>query len=125
MNQRKFSQHLYNQYVTQGGCCYYCKKKFPYEEITRDHFLPVSEGNTLVNNKVFACRKCNSLKGDKSIDEFRNYVLFRIADILKTVIKNDWKMSKKQLEDFRWYTLILKTTGEIIENDYKPLVLFT
>ena len=125
MNQRKFSQQLYDQYMEQGGCCYYCKKDFPYEEITRDHFLPVSAGNTLVNNKVFACRRCNSLKGDKSIDEFRDYTLYRLTEILREVIKNDWKMSDKQLEDFRWFTRMFKTAEEIIENDYKPLYIFT
>ncbi len=125
MNKRKFSPQIYEQYMKQGGCCYYCKKKFPYEEITRDHFLPVSDGNTLVNNKVYACRRCNSLKGDKSIDEFREYLLFRISEILKTVISQKWKMSKQQLEDFRWFTRLLKTTGEIIENNYQPLHIFT
>lgn len=125
MNKRKFSPQIYDQYMEQGGCCYYCKKQFPYEEITRDHFLPVSAGNTLVNNKVFACRRCNSLKGDKSVDQFREYLLYRISEILKEVVAKDWKITNKQLEDFRWFTRMLKTTGEIIDNDYQPLHIFT
>ena len=125
MNKRKFNKQIYDQYVEQGACCYYCKKKVDFSDITRDHFLPVSEGNTLVNNKVFACRKCNSLKGDKSIDEFRKFLLDKICYILKRVVKNEWKMSHKDLTDFRWYSQLLKTTGEIIDNDYKPLVIFT
>lgn len=125
MNQRKFSKHLHDQYTQQGSCCYYCKQKVPYEDITRDHFLPISGGNTLVNNKVFACRKCNSLKGDKSIDELREFLLSKIADILKNVVKNGWKISHKDLNLIKWYTRILKTTGEIINNNYKPLFIFT
>jgi len=125
MNQRKYSKQIYDQYMQQGGCCYYCKKEFPYEDITRDHFLPISDGNTLVNNKVFACRKCNSLKGDKSIDDFREYLLSRICDILKKTVDNNWVMTEKQLQDFRWCTRLLKTTGEIIDNGYKPLHIFT
>lgn len=125
MKELKFSQNLYDQYTKQGSCCYYCKKEVPYSEMTRDHFLPVSQGNTLVNNKVFACRKCNSLKGDKSIDELREYLLMKITDILKKVVENNWKISHKDLTSIRWYTRILKTTGEIIDNDYKPLFIFT
>jgi hypothetical protein len=125
MNERKFSQQLYNQYMKQGGCCYYCKKEFPYGEITRDHFLPISEGNTLINNKVFACRKCNSLKGDKSIDEFKDFLLLKLTDILKAVVDNNWMMTQKQLDKFTWYSKMLKTVGEIIDNDYKPLIIFT
>lgn len=125
MNQRKFSQQLYDQYMKQGGDCYYCKKEFPYDEITRDHFLPVSEGNTLVNNKVFACRKCNSLKGDKSIEEFKDFLLFKLTGILRVVVDNNWIMTQSQLDKFQWYSRILKTLGEIIDNDNKPLIIFT
>lgn len=125
MNQRKFNQQLYDQYMSQGGVCYYCKKQVAYVDITRDHFLPISNGNTLINNKVFACRRCNSLKGNKSIDEFHSYLLFAITNILKDVVKNDWKMSEKQLQDFKWYSSILKTLGEIIDNNYKPSFIFT
>lgn len=125
MKELKFSQNLHDQYTKQGSRCYYCKKEVPYSEMTRDHFLPVSQGNTLVNNKVFACRKCNSLKGDKSIDELRDYLLVKITDILKKVVENNWKISEKDVASIKWYTRILKTTGEIIDNDYKPLFIFT
>lgn len=125
MNKRKYNKHLHDQYIKQGECCYYCKSKTPYEDITRDHFLPKSTGNTLVNNKIFACRKCNSLKGDKSIDEFREYVLEGIRLILRDVVDSGWKMSEIQLLKFRAFTRILKTTGEIIENGYKPFHIFT
>lgn len=125
MNQRKFNQQIYDQYAKQGSCCYYCKKDIPYENITRDHFLPVSEGNTLVNNKVFACRKCNSLKGNNTIDEFKDFILLKLINILKEVVDNNWIMSEKQLDKFEWYSRILKTIVEIIDNDYKPLIIFT
>jgi len=125
MNKRKFNKQIHDQYVAQGECCYYCKRKFAFSDITRDHFLPISEGNTLVNNKVFACRRCNSLKGDKSIDEFRTFLVNKICNILRSVVDNEWKISKVQIEYIKWYSQVLKTTGEIIENDYKPLHIFT
>ena len=125
MNKRKFSPTLYDQYKKQGECCYYCKVKVPFEDITRDHFLPISEGNTLVNNKIFACRKCNSLKGHKSIDEFQKFLLDKLCAILRKVVENDWKISKEDVALFKWYTRVLVATGEIIDNDYKPLYIFT
>lgn len=125
MKELKFNENLYSQYKEQGSCCYYCKKETPYSDITRDHFLPVSQGNTLVNNKVFACRKCNSLKGNKSIDELKEFLLFKLTDILKKVVDNNWMMSQSQLDNFKWYSRILKTVGEIIDNNYKPLFIFT
>lgn len=125
MNKRKYSKQLHDQYVKQGECCYYCKSKTPYEDITRDHFLPKSTGNTLINNKIFACRKCNSLKGDKTVDQFREYIIEGIRTILGDVVAGGWKISDHQLSKFRSFTTILKTTGEIIENDYKPSHIFT
>ena len=125
MNKRKFSQALYDQYKKQGECCYYCKVKTPFEDITRDHFLPISEGNTLVNNKVFACRKCNSLKGHKSMDEFKHFLINKLCEILKKVVENDWKISKQDVDLFKWYSKVLATVGEIIDNDYKQSHIFT
>lgn len=39
---------------------------------TKDHIVPTSRGGSrsFVKNKVYACGKCNSLKGDLSLIEF-------------------------------------------------------
>lgn len=103
MTKRKESKTLQSQYLIQGGCCYYCKTKIKYEEITRDHFFPKSKGYTLFKNKVFACRFCNSSKGHKSIEEFRESVLY----IIQTKVLNEHKLSI--------YKRILITIDEIIE----------
>ena len=53
MTKRKRNEVLEKQYYDQGSCCIYCKEKVPYELITRDHFQPLSKGNTFLKNKVF------------------------------------------------------------------------
>lgn len=65
------------------------------------------------------------MKGDKSVDEFRKFLVDKICQILRDVVQNDWKISKRQVEYMKWYSQLLKTTGEIIDNGYKPLVIFT
>jgi 5-methylcytosine-specific restriction endonuclease McrA len=103
MTKRKKSKSLELQYLNQGGCCFYCKEKIDFENITRDHFFPKSKGNTLVQNKVFACRFCNSIKGHKSIEEFRESILNKI----QTQVINESKLSI--------YKRILITIDEIID----------
>ncbi len=42
------------------GICHYCKKKFPLDEITMDHLIPlVRGGKSVKSNLVPACKKCN------------------------------------------------------------------
>lgn len=102
MNKRKSNLYLEWQYKSQGSCCYYCKTKIKYEDITRDHFFPKSKGTTLFQNKVFACRFCNSSKGHKSIEEFRESILNKIQT--QVIIE-----SKRSI-----YKRILITIDEII-----------
>jgi hypothetical protein len=98
---------------------------YDFENITRDHFLAKSRGNSFVKNKVFCCRSCNIIKGDKSIDEFKDFIISTIKKILSDVVKQEWKISKKQILKFKKYTIMLKTVNEIINNNYEPLILFT
>ncbi len=45
------------------GCCHYCSGRFPPEELTMDHLVPVSRGGKASrNNVVPACKECNSRK---------------------------------------------------------------
>lgn len=53
-----------------SGLCYYCKKKFPFNELTLDHIVPLARGgSTTPGNCVPACRECNKNKGvDTPVD---------------------------------------------------------
>lgn len=125
MIKRKSNQQLEDQYKEQGSCCYYCKGKIPFEYITRDHFNPVSEGNTLIANKVFACRSCNSIKGNKTIPEFKATLIHRCDKIMNEIKNNGYQISEDHLKKLRQYGTSIKTINEIIANDYKPKIVFT
>lgn len=54
------------------GVCYHCEKKFPKEELTMDHLIPLSRGGrTLKKNVVVSCKGCNSLKKNLTVAEMR------------------------------------------------------
>jgi len=46
-----------------AGVCHYCGKKFPSEELTMDHIVPLSRGGRSVKgNVVPCCKECNTRK---------------------------------------------------------------
>ncbi|TGK01151.1 HNH endonuclease [Leptospira langatensis] len=48
------------------GICYYCGKKFPPEELTMDHLIPLAKGGKSIKaNLVPACKDCNNAKKNK------------------------------------------------------------
>jgi len=53
------------------GICHYCQAKFPPQELTMDHIVPVARGGTSSKgNVVPACKKCNQEKKLKTpVDE--------------------------------------------------------
>lgn len=52
--------------------CAYCNTAINEFSRTVDHLFPKSRGGKLSNkNKVPACKKCNQLKGDMSVKEFK------------------------------------------------------
>jgi hypothetical protein len=125
MIKRKKNEALEEQYRLQGSCCYYCKEDVPYDLITKDHFNPVSKGNTLINNKLFCCRPCNNIKGNRTIEEFRDLIIKRCCDTLKKVVAQDWKISDYQIKIIKHHVSVLKTLNDIISEDSKLPVLFT
>ncbi len=45
------------------GICHYCGQKFPPEELTMDHIVPVARGGKSTRgNVVCACAECNRKK---------------------------------------------------------------
>jgi hypothetical protein len=122
---RKANSILEEQYKEQGECCCYCKDKIPFESITRDHFDPVSKGSNFVNNKVFACRFCNSMKGDKNIIDFKKFIIER-ADLLLIKIKSkNYNITENQIFKLQKYNRILNSIEEMSKNNYKPKIVFT
>lgn len=49
------------------GICSYCEKKFPKEELTMEHILPIARGGkSTKKNCVPCCKDCNTKKGSKT-----------------------------------------------------------
>lgn len=59
---------------TTAPQCSYCGAVLSEQTRTRDHIVPRSKGGTgIKGNTVHACKRCNSMKGTKSLEQFRNY----------------------------------------------------
>ena len=60
---RELRKTPYYQALFRAGLCHYCGKKFPEEELTLDHIVPVARGGKSTRgNLVICCRACNQAK---------------------------------------------------------------
>ena len=60
---RELRKTPYFQELLRKGVCHYCHGRFPAEELTLDHIVPVSRGGRSTRgNLVVCCRKCNAEK---------------------------------------------------------------
>jgi 5-methylcytosine-specific restriction enzyme A len=57
------------------GICYYCRGKFPPDELTMDHLVPLARGGrTTKGNVVPCCKECNSRKNYLLPIEWQEYL---------------------------------------------------
>ena len=57
---RKLRQSQWWKEKIQAGICHYCGGRFPPEELTMDHIVPISRGGkSKRGNLVPSCKKCN------------------------------------------------------------------
>ena len=60
---RELRETPYFKELFARGICHYCGKKFPREELTVDHIVPISRGGRSTRgNMVVCCRSCNQAK---------------------------------------------------------------
>ena len=60
---RELRETPYFKELFARGICHYCGKKFPREELTIDHIVPISRGGRSTRgNMVVCCRSCNQAK---------------------------------------------------------------
>lgn len=59
-----------------NGKCYYCNAEFTnWDEFGIDHIVPISKGGTnVVENLALACRKCNGLKSNYLIEDWKKII---------------------------------------------------
>lgn len=80
------------------GRCYYCGCKLNIKDYQIDHFIPKSKGGGFVDNFVPACRDCNIIKSDYTIEEFRNIIENMIVDnITGRMISRYYVVKKKKI----------------------------
>lgn len=57
------------------GVCYFCSGKFPPQELTMDHIVPLARGGkSTKNNMVAACKECNNRKKHMLPLEWEEYM---------------------------------------------------
>lgn len=70
---RSRTPHVKNSvlFARDGYKCAYCNNEFAADQLSKDHIIPVSRGgkNTWVN-LITACKRCNSNKGNKHLQDF-------------------------------------------------------
>ena len=69
-----------NIILKANGKCFYCGEKPSNTfDICIDHVIPkVMGGKNNIENFVVACRRCNSLKGGLSVDEWKGKITKKI-----------------------------------------------
>lgn len=117
---RKDNPVLEKYYVEQGSKCYYCHNKILFQDVTRDHLIPKAKGGTLLNNSVFSCRKCNVCKGAKTMEEFRDWIIEELKDILRVIVGHKFKATQSQVDKFKHKHRMLMSVVGVINNNYKP-----
>lgn len=87
--------------------CNYCGLSSEVIKLTKDHVIPKKKGGKRLGNIVPACQPCNSIKGDRSIEEARPRLIQRII-----------KWPKFNVEQIEW----LRTRGfDVSEYDNTKL----
>jgi len=60
---RDLRKTTYFQELFRKGICYYCGERFPADQLTLDHIVPLSRGGRSTRgNMVVCCRECNQEK---------------------------------------------------------------
>lgn len=87
-------------HIRDGYICAYCGKRCKKEQLTVDHINPQSRGGRLTwDNSVTSCKKCNSKKANKSLEEsgmqlrYKHYTPSSIFELFLEEYehKPDWK----------------------------------
>jgi hypothetical protein len=61
-----------------GGACFYCAEPLTLDTMQPDHMTPKSRGGSdKLENLAPACRFCNGQKANRTVPEYRTYLLGR------------------------------------------------
>lgn len=91
---RKMGYSKRNIFLRDGYTCQYCGKKLELHECTIDHVKPkIAGGKSSWLNCVCACKRCNSFKDDKFLEDINMSLIKEpytpsTADIMRLRFKN-------------------------------------
>ena len=86
--------------------CFYCGGRLWGGNRTTDHILPKSKGGILSNdNKVYSCIRCNQMKQDHTVEDFRGMVRFLLRE-----------MEKEFKEKTEYYRNVIDRLDLLLEN---------
>ena len=74
---RKISKMLrYDLWYETNQRCGYCGMKISYLDLAIDHKIPVKQGGSDDReNLVSSCWRCNSMKNNRTPEQFKTYIL--------------------------------------------------
>ena len=64
---RQLRASRYWQELLQQGICHYCGRKFPDEQLTMDHVVPVARGGRSVRGNVVPC--CREMQSAQKLPD--------------------------------------------------------
>src|SRR4051812_21228360 len=69
-------------YESCGGHCFYCSIEIkPFDDWEPDHMTPRQQGgDDSLYNLVASCRTCNRRKGNRTVEQYRQYLHTRILN---------------------------------------------
>jgi len=83
-------QNIYNKL---RGHCAYCGEIISPESMHVDHILPKKLGGKNHTDNLYpSCQRCNTVKGDKVLEEFRLHLMLSKSEFRGVINFKQWQM---------------------------------
>lgn len=106
MKRRAYNYEDHLKYDDFGACCFYCKDKVDFLNISDDHIYPRVKGFIKKDNIIYSCGDCNSIKGHLTPYQFRELMSHAFVFYCH---RGNFKKAEKALR-------IVKTITELIND---------
>ena len=74
-------------YAMFDGCCAYCGRRITFRELDIDHIWPKSRGGGNELQNLFpSCQRCNRLKDNRTIEEFRKEIASQVNSLQDHIV---------------------------------------